>query len=91
MEKLEMIKFLMWEYIEDLIILMKCDSLWKIPVDKEKLGIRLENINKIRQKISETKLLTWKYIIKKYPDLKWRQIWEKLEEENNKILNKIEI
>jgi len=91
MDKVEVIKFVMSEYIEDLLILMKVDSFWKMPVDKEKFKTRIDFINKLIKASNEAKLLTWKDIIKKYPKLKWRQIWEKLEQENNKILEKIEI
>jgi tRNA nucleotidyltransferase (CCA-adding enzyme) len=91
LELAEAIKFVMHKYFPDLLILMKADSYWKIPVNTKKFNERLEFIDKLISASKKVKLLTWSDIIKKYPNLKWWEIWKKLKGENNKILNNIEL
>ena len=86
MKKLKARKFMMEELFEKLLIVWDADSLWKIPVNEEKI----EEIKKIYKEfkgiLKNKTFLTWEDIIKKYPKLEWGKIWEKLIVLNDKIL-----
>ena len=86
MKKLKARNFMLEPLFEKLLIIWEADSKWKIPVNEEKIE-EIKNIYTNFQEVLKTKkFLTWEDIIKKYPNLKWNKIWEKLKVLNNEIL-----
>ena len=86
MRRLKARKLMMHEYFDDLLLVWEADNKWRRP---QKLEV-FENIIQIyvnfKQILKKKTFLTWDDIITKYPDLEWREIWERLEQLNNQIL-----
>ena len=81
-------KFMMNKYFEDLILVWIVDHLWRIPVDDDLIW-RLKNFYKEFLFILKDKIfLTWNDILRKYPDLVWINIKNKLNALNDQILFK---
>ena len=89
MKKYKACRFMLSEYFPDLITLCRCDSLWKLPREWKRVDDIKYFYDKSMEELSKIKLLTWDDILKKWPDLKWNEIWKRIEEENNKIFNAI--
>ena len=88
MKKTKAFKFITNKYRKDMLIIGKADNLWRLPRD---IGIsdKIESFYKtFIEEINTKTFLTWDDIILKYPHLKWIAIWNKLKEENDKILIK---
>ncbi|EKE27143.1 MAG: metal dependent phosphohydrolase [uncultured bacterium (gcode 4)] len=87
MKKLKKYHFMLNPYFKDLITLYIADNLWKKPPDK-KCWPRLQDLySEFIEKFEKTHFFNWNDIMKMYPNLKWRGIWLKLKEENDKILS----
>jgi hypothetical protein len=88
MRKLKARKFMMEKWFEKLLIVWEADNAGRISVKYKEIN-EIKNIYKnFKKKLENIKFLTWEDIIKKFPDLEWRKIWEKLESLNNDILLK---
>ncbi len=88
MKTLKSRKFMMNKYFYDLMIVWICDHKWRIP-SNDVLTFKLIELYNNFQKILKTKkFITWSDILKKYPDLKWIDIKNKLNSLNDEILIK---
>lgn len=91
MKKIKAFRLMMNKYWEDLIIVWKADHRGRTP-SWEAVVNDLENLYKdFKSKVSHIKFLDGNDIIKKYPDIEWSKISEKLKYENDKILNSLNI
>lgn len=88
MRTLKSRKFMMHDFFKDLIIIWISDHKWRIPTDDIIINKLVDFYNNFL-KILETKtFLNWNDILKKYPNLKWIEIKNKLNNLNNEILIK---
>ena len=82
---LESRKLMIHPLFEKLLIIWEADNTDRITVKYDEIN----NIYKDFKKIIKTKIfLTWEDVMRKYPELKWRKIWEKLEMLNDQIMVK---
>lgn len=88
MRSLKARKLMMQDYFDDLLYVGEADNKWRLPQ-------KLDTFNKILQIYADFKILlptkkflTGEDIMKKYPDLEWRAIGERLEQLNDQILVK---
>ncbi len=86
MRKLKARKLMMHKYFEDLLLVSKADCYWKTPQNIESFNQITKIYNEFKEIIKTKKFLTWNDIKKKYPELEWRQIWERLKMINEQIL-----
>lgn len=86
MKKLKSRKFMMNKYFEFLILVWTADNFGKIPTNEECI-IRLKEFYKeFLLKLKTKVFLTGNDILRKYPNLKGREIKEKLNAKNDEIL-----
>lgn len=88
MKKLKSRKLMINDYFYDLILLWEADNKWRMPVKTDTFEYILNIYNEFKILLKSKKFLGWSDIIKKYPDLKWWEIWDRLEMLNNQILIK---
>lgn len=86
MKKLKARKFMMEKYFPYLLILARADSLGKIPKSEKRINDIEKIYNNFQNILKSKKFFNGDDIIKKYPDLIWRQIWDKLKVLNDIIL-----
>ena len=85
---LESRKLMIHPLFEKLLIIWEGDNEDRITVKYDEIN-NIKNIYKDFKKIIKTKIfLTWEDVMRKYPELKWRKIWEKLEMLNDQIMVK---
>ncbi len=88
MKPLKRNQFMAHPYFKDLIYLCIADNLWKIPSNESSMYL-LDKYEMFLQKYKRTIFLTGEDIRELYPDLKWKEIWQRLKQENEKILSEI--
>lgn len=88
MKTLKARKFMMHEFFKDLIIVWIVDHRWRIPTDEQLIDRLFKFYNTFIKKLKNKKFLNWTDILKKYPDLEWVAIKNKLEALNDSILQK---
>lgn len=88
MKKSKSRKLMMNKYFKSLLLIWEADNKWRIPAKLDRFELILNIYNNFQEIIKTKKFLTGKEIIKKYPELKWKQIWEKLKVLNEQILIK---
>ena len=88
MELLKARKLMIHPLFEKLLIIWEVENIDKNSVKYEKIN-EIKNIYSEFKKTLKTKIfLTGEDIMRKYPELKWRKIWEKLEMLNDEIMVK---
>ncbi len=88
MRKLKARKLMMENYFDDLLLVWEADNKWR-RLQKLEAFENLLSIYADFKVLLETKqFLTWEDIMNKYPELKWREIWERLKQLNDQILIK---
>lgn len=86
MKTLKSRKLMMHKYFKDLVVVWISDNWWKIPTSDEPV-IKLKEFYRDFMNILKNKVfLTWTDILKKYPDLEWIEIRNKLDAKNDEIL-----
>ena len=88
MKKLKSRRLMINSLFDKLLIIWEVDNAWRIPVKTNEIKEIKKMYKNFKELLKTKKFLTWKDIIKKYPDLKWRQIWERLKMYNDQILAK---
>lgn len=89
MRKIKWYHTMMHKYFEYLLVISEADHLWRIPSDKSLL-IEIKNKYKtFKEKIKHVQFYNWNDIMKKYPELKWREIWERIKQLNDNLLAEI--
>jgi len=86
MKTLKARKFMMHDSFILLIIVWLADHKWRLPTDDIIIEKLIKFYNKFIKTLSSKKFLNWNDILVKYPDLKWREIKNKLNALNDKIL-----
>lgn len=88
MKNLKSRKLMMEEYFDDLLLVWEADNRWRFPTKEEDFQKILDIYNDFKIIIKEKIFFTWQDIMIKYPELKWREIWEKMKQLNDQILAK---
>lgn len=88
MKNLKSRKLMMEEYFDDLLLVWEADNRWRFPKKEEDFQKILDIYNDFKIIIKEKIFFTWQDIMIKYPELKWREIWEKMKQLNDQILAK---
>ena len=88
MRKLKARKFMMNKFFKDLIIIWVADFKWKIPTDENVILNLLKFYKDFLIILKDKQFLTWNDILKKFPNLQWVEIKNKLNALNNEILIK---
>jgi hypothetical protein len=86
MKPLKSRTLMMHKYWPDLMIIWEADHMWRIPANYDLIQKLHHFYSKFLNILSKKSFFTGQDIIKKYPLLKWREIWQKLQELNNIML-----
>ncbi len=86
MRKLKARKLMMHKYFDDLLVVSKADCYWKIPQNIESFNEIVQIYNEFKEILKTKKFFTGYDIMEKYPELEWREIWERLKMINEQIL-----
>lgn len=88
MRTLKSRKLMMHEYFDDLLLLWEADNKWRRPQKLETFRQVLECYSDFKKILATKEFLSWDDIMKKYPELEGRAIWERLQQLNDQILVK---
>ncbi len=86
MRKLKARKLMMDRDFEDLLLVWEADTKWRIPQKTEWFEEIVYIYKEFKEILPTKKFFTWNDILEKYPNLKWKAIWERLKQLNDQIL-----
>jgi len=86
MKQLKARKLFLHEYWNDFFVFCSADNLWRIPAQQDITEKIIVLYDDFMGKYDESKLFTWEDIMEKYPELNWREIWDRLKELNDNII-----
>ncbi len=89
MKKIKLRKLFLHKYWNFFFTFCSADHMGRLPRDFDLIKNIKNQYNDFINIYNNTNLLTWSDIIKKYPKLKWAEIWKRLEELNNEIISNI--
>ena len=84
-------RFMMHPYFEILLLVFEADKKWRLPVSVEWVEQTKKYYKKFQKKLVGIKFFTGDDMMKKFPELKGKDIGEKLSKWNDNILNNLKI
>ena len=81
----------MHPYFEILLLVFEADKKWRLPVSVEWVEKTKKYYKKFQKKLVGIKFFTGDDVMKKFPELKGKDIGEKLSKWNDNILNNLKI
>lgn len=87
MKKIKARKLFLHPYWNDFFTFCSADNLGRLP-RQEDMVKKINNMyHDFMSVYDESLLLNWDDIMKKYPELKWKEIWKKMREINDEIIS----
>ena len=84
-------RFMMHPYFELLLLVFEADKKWRLPVSVEWVEKTKKYYKKFQKKLVGIKFFTGDDVMKKFPELKGKDIGEKLSKWNDNLLNNLKI
>lgn len=88
MKKLKSRKLMMQDGFDDLLLLWEADNMWRRPQKLDVFDEILKIYEDFKVLLAGKIFFTGDDIMKKYPELEWRAIWDRLKQWNDQILVK---
>lgn len=86
MKTLKSRKLMMQPYFPELLLLAEADNKWRRPQKLDTYNHILDIYNNFQEILPKKVFLTGQDIMSRYPQLQWREIWERLQQLNDQIL-----
>ena len=86
MKKFKARKLMMHKYFDELLLVWEADNKWRIPQKLDTFNEILKIYSEFKELLKTKTFLTGEDIMKKYPALEWRELWERLKQLNDQIL-----
>jgi hypothetical protein len=86
MKNLKARKLMLQDGFDNLLLIWEADNKWRRPQKLEAFNEILEIYSDFQILIKTKIFFTWDDIMKKYPELEGRAIWERLQQLNDQIL-----